>query len=139
MLNAVRSACAPCDALMISSMSSSIVPVSNFFPLVVNMFVVVDCEVDGRSQESNCQILEKWRMTQNIEIVVSIWHSKPCMPEPKSAINSSFQSNSSHSIFSLKCSSLCLGTFLPLPQLHQPCPMNQEVLASTNPLLHGDV
>ena len=47
----------------------------------INQFVV-DCEVDGRSP-SSCQIQEKWRTIQNIEIVVIIWNSKLCVPEPK--------------------------------------------------------
>ena len=77
------------------------------------------------------------RTIQNIEIVVSTtWHSKPCVPELKSTINSSFKSNSYPSIFFLKCCLLCVpwDNSSISTASH---PMNQEVL--TNSLLYGDV
>ena len=96
----------------------------------------LDCEVDSR-RPSSCQVPEKQRTIQNIEIIViSTWHSESCMPEPKSTINSSFQSNSSHSLFSLKRSSVWIWIILQFPATASSHPMNQEVL--TVPLLHGD-
>jgi hypothetical protein len=62
--------------------------------------------------------------------------NQPCVPEIKSKINSSFQSNSYHSIFSLKCCLFCVP-WKKSSISTASHPRNQEV--STNPSLYGDV